>query len=277
VFLKLEPGAVGYIRPFVGADDFVNNEWRYILALQEAPPNELRKLPQVLKRIDSVRRYRLGEIPARKKAEGGETKVKRRGEGTVQLAEFPTRYHVTVIPKVPYLVFPRHTSERREYAPFGWLEPPVIPGDSSLILENADLLDFGVITSRMHMAWLRNVGGRLESRYRYSVGIVYNTFPWPHLNDAQRAKVRGLAQTVLDERAKQPKATLADLYDPDAMPPALRRAHHKLDDAVDSLYRNGSFSSDRERVEHLFGLYEKIVSPLGALAGQARPKRKRKT
>ena len=267
-FLAEEPGAAKFLRPFVGAEDFVNNEHRFILALQEAPPNELRSLPKVMSRIDSVKRYRLGEIPARRAAEAGETKAKKRGEGTVELAQYPTRFHVTVIPKVPYLVFPRHTSERREYAPFGWLSPPAIPGDSSLVLLDADLWIFGIITSRMHMAWLRNIGGRLKSDYRYSVGIVYNAYPWPDANENQREKIRALAQDVLNARAKFPKASLADLYDPDAMPPDLRKAHRKLDDAVDALYKKGGFASDRERVEHLFMLYEKLVSPLTASTGK---------
>jgi hypothetical protein len=269
-FLLNEPNAKRFIFPFVGADDFVNGESRYILALQDASPADLRKLPLVMKRIESVKQYRLGKIPARRKAESGETSVKRRGEGTVELAQYPTRFHVTVIPKVPYLVFPRHTSERREYAPFGWLTPPTIPGDSSLILLNASLGQFGIITSKMHMAWLRNIGGRLESRYRYSAGIVYNTFPWPVASENQKEQLAILAQAVLDARAKFPQSTLADLYDPNVMPPELRKAHQRLDDAVEALYKRGRFSSDRERVEHLFALYEKMISPLTAAVGKQR-------
>jgi methylase of polypeptide subunit release factors len=275
-FLLIEPGAAKVMRPFVGADDFVNGESRYILVPEEASPHDLRALPKVMDRIERVRRYRLGDIPARRKAESGETKPKKRGEGTVELAKFPTRFHVTVIPKVPYLVFPRHTSERREYAPFGWLEPPIIPGDSSLILLDADLWDFGLITSRMHMAWLHNIGGRLKSDYRYSIGIVYNPFPWPDANDEKtRGKIRALAQAVLDARKNHPESTLADLYDPDTMPPDLRKAHHALDEAVDRLYRKEPFLSDRERVEHLFKLYENLTAPVlaAAAAGKKKPRR----
>jgi hypothetical protein len=125
----------------------------------------------------------------------------------------------------------------------------------------------------MHMAWLRNIGGRLESRYRYSAGIVYNNFPWPEASDAQKAKIRALAQAVLDARAKFPQATLADLYDPDSMPPELRKAHRALDVAVDSLYKRAGFASDRERVEHLFALYEKLAAPLTASAGKKKSRR----
>ena len=119
----------------------------------------------------------------------------------------------------------------------------------------------------MNMSWMRQIGGRLKSDYQYSPGIVYNTFPWPDATNAAEAKIRALAQAVLDARAAFPDATLADLYDPDTMPPALRKAHQKLDAAVDRLYRPAPFASDRERVEHLFGLYEKLVAPLTALAG----------
>jgi MmeI, C-terminal domain/MmeI, target recognition domain len=124
------------------------------------------------------------------------------------------------------------------------------------------------------MAWLRYIGGRLESRYRYSIGIVYNPFPWPIATDAQRKRVRDLAQAVLDARAMFPESTLADLYDANIMRPELRNAHRALDAAVDRLYRGSVFTGDRERVEHLFGMYEKIASPLVAVARQKTKKRR---
>jgi hypothetical protein len=126
----------------------------------------------------------------------------------------------------------------------------------------------------MHMAWLRNIGGRLESRYRYSIGIVYNPFPWPPLDEPAKQRLGRLAQAVLDARARHEGATLADLYDPDVMPQDLRKAHRALDEAVDRLYRKEPFESDRKRVEHLFGLYEKLTAPV--LAAAAKPKRGRK-
>lgn len=128
--------------------------------------------------------------------------------------------------------------------------------------------------SAVHMAWLRNIGGRLKSDYRYSIGLVYNAFPWPTLTDADKARLDTLAQAVLDARAAHPGATLADLYDPDVMPADLRKAHRALDLAVDRLYRKAPFESDRERVEHLFMLYEKMTAGLLAKAGK--PKRGRK-
>src|SRR5690349_10057950 len=139
--------------------------------------------------------------------------------------------------------------KRRDYVPIGWLEPPTIPSNLIRIIADADLADFGLITSRMHMAWLRNIGGRLKSDYRYSIGIVYNPFPWPLLDESQRGKISALAQAVLDARGKHPDSTMADLYDPLTMPPNLRRAHQSLDDAVDRLFRATAFPNDRERVE----------------------------
>jgi hypothetical protein len=168
-----------------------------------------------------------------------------------------------VVPKRPFLVIPKVSSERRDYVPIGWLNPPTIPSDLLHVLLGADLWHFGVLTSSMHMAWLRQIGGRLESRYRYSIGIVYNTFPWPEANDRQRARIRSLAQAVLDARAQFSTSTLADLYDADVMPWQLRKAHRALDRAVDKLYRSAPFTGDRDRAEHLFGLYERLVAPLG--------------
>ena len=171
-------------------------------------------------------------------------------------------YHVTVIPKAPYLVIPEVSSERREYVPIGWIDPPTMPSNQLLVIQDASLADFATLTSKMHMAWLRYMGGRLKSDYRYSSGLVYNTFPWPDATPAQRRKIETLAQGVLDARAAWPTSSLADLYDPDTMPANLRKAHAALDLAVDRLYRRESFATDRDRVEHLFGRYEALVNPL---------------
>jgi hypothetical protein len=205
-----------------------------------------------------------------------EFRLKSKSPGTQKLAETPTRFHVTVVPNRPFLVIPEVSSERRDYVPIGWLQPPTIPSNLVRVLLDADLWHFGILTSAIHMAWLRQIGGRLESRYRYSIGIVYNPFPWPEATDRQRAKIRSLAQAVLNARMQFANSTLADLYDVDAMPPTLRKAHHALDDAVDKLYRSAAFTGDRDRAEHLFGLYEKLITPLVAAASRpARHGRKR--
>ena len=171
-------------------------------------------------------------------------------------------------------MIPEVSSERREYAPIGWLEPPVIPSNKLRLLANATLSDFALLTSAMHMAWTRYIGGRLKSDYQYSVGINYNTFPLPP-KDSDLSKLEPLAQAVLDARAAHAGAALADLYDPDLMPPNLRRAHQALDRAVDRLYRRAGFASERERVEHLFMLYEKIRAPMTSkMRGRRRHRRK---
>ncbi|WP_370175525.1 type IIL restriction-modification enzyme MmeI [Sphingobium abikonense] len=172
------------------------------------------------------------------------------------------------------------SSERREYVPVGWMTPPAIPSNKLLVIAEAKLWHFGLVESRMHMSWLSHVGGRLESRFQYSPGLVYNTFPWPDANDAQRAEVERLAQGVLDARAAWPTSSLADLYDPDTMPANLRKAHAALDLAVDRLYRprakGAPFASDRERVEHLFGLYEALVNPMAQEAAKQNKRVSRK-
>ena len=193
-------------------------------------------------------------------------------KSTLAIADYPARYNVEVIPAAPFLVVPEVSSERREYVPIGWLEPPVIPSNLVRVIENATLSDFALLTSAMHMAWLRHIGGRLKSDYRYSIGLVYNTFPTPP-KGADLSKLEPLAQAVLDARATHSGATLADLYDPDLMPPNLRKAHHALDRAVDRLYRRGGFASERERVEYLFRLYEKMTT---LLAVKRKPKRRRR-
>ncbi len=251
-FLQREPQSKQFMRPFIGTDEFLYGMDRSILYLADAAPLDVRAMPAVKERIAAVRQFRL----------------KSKSPGTRKLADTPTRFHVTVVPDRPFLVIPEVSSERRDYVPIAWLKPPSIPSNLVRVLLDADLWHFGILTSTIHMAWLRQIGGRLESRYRYSIGIVYNPFPWPEATDQQRAKIRTLAQGVLDARAAFPSSTLADLYDAEAMPPALRKAHRTLDDAVDKLYRSIAFSSERDRAEHLFGLYETLVAPLTVAAFQ---------
>ncbi len=245
-FLVQEPKARKYIHPFIGSEEFINGGERWILILDGESPRELRSIPAVMQRIAAVRKFR----------------SKSRRTSTLQLAQTPTRFQVTVIPTSPFLVIPEVSSERRAYVPIGWLSPPTIPSNLVRVLLGADLWHFGVLTSTMHMAWLRQIGGRLKSDYRYSVGIVYNTFPWPDATEQQRGRIRTLAQAVLDARAQYPQSTLGDLYDIDAMPPQLRKAHRALDAAVDKLYRSAAFIGDSDRAEHLFGLYEMLITPL---------------
>ncbi len=256
-FLSAEPAAAPFLRPYVSALDYLRNRHRWILALHDAPPNVLAGMPMVRERIARVREFR--------------SRSKRKQ--TLMLADYPTRYNVNVIPTAPFLVVPEVSSERRDYVPIGWLEPPTIPSNLVRILEDATLTHFALLTSAMHMAWLRHIGGRLKSDYRYSIGLVYNTFPTPPAK-ANLSKLEPLATAVLNARLAYPDATLADLYDPDLMPPVLRRAHQAIDRAVDRLYRRTGFNSERERAEHLFMLYEKMRAPLGI--GVKKPKRRRR-
>ena len=257
-FLREEPGAEPLLRPFVGSREFLHGGRRWILHLAGVSPDVLRNVPKVRERVAAVRAYREAS----------------KSRPTRALAETPTLYHVNVIPDAPFLIVPKVSSERREYIPIAWMEPPVIPSDLVFVLRDANKPLFGLLTSAMHMAWLRHIGGRLESRYRYSIGLVYNTFPPPPVDAARLTKLEPLAQAVLDARAAHPNATLADLYDPDAMPPALRKAHAALDRAVDRLYRPQGFTTERERVEHLLSRYEKLAAPLTA---KKKPKRRRRT
>ena len=176
-----------------------------------------------------------------------------------------------------YLVVPKVSSERRPYIPIGFLKPATLCSDLVFIVDGAHHFHFGMLSSKMHMAWMRQVAGRLKSDYRYSTGLVYNNYPWPDSpTTGQRAAVEQAAQRVLDARTDFPGATLADLYDPLAMPPALTAAHAALDRAVDKCYRPAEFASDRARVEYLFQLYEQITAPL-APSTTGKPKRTRKT
>ncbi len=240
-FLELEPQAEPWFKPYIGAKEFLQGRRRWILALHNASPNELARLPKVRERIDAVRAFRKNRV----------------SKPTQKLADTPALYHVNVIPTAPFLVIPKTSSERREYVPTGWLEPPTIPSDAVFVLQTAVLADFALLTSAMHMSWMRYFGGRLESRYRYSIGVVYNTFPLPP-KVTKLSRLEPQAQAVLDARAAHPDSTLANLYDPSLMPPNLRRAHQALDQAVDRLYRRSGFASERERVEHLFMLYQKL-------------------
>ena len=261
--LRACPEVAPFVRPYVGSWEYLNGGERYILCLHDAPPELLRREPPLRQRVAAVRDFR----------------QRSKSAPTRSLATTPTLYHVNVIPNAPFLVVPEVSSERREYVPIGWLEPPVVPSNLVRVLEGATKPTFALLTSAMHMAWLRHIGGRLKSDYRYSIGLVYNTFPLPPgFEDADTSVLEPLTQAVLDARASHAGATLADLYDPDLMPPDLRRSHRALDRAVDRLYRRKRFTSERERVEYLLAQYERMQAPLAAATAKRRaPRRRRAT
>ena len=256
-FLVSEPAASRFFRRYIGGDEFINGFHRWILYLREVTPTELRQLPMVAERVAAVRAYRAAS----------------RRASTQRMADYPTLVSVDERLDADYLVIPNTSSERRNYVPIDWLSTDVIANQKLRILPEATLSEFALLTSAMHMAWVRHISGRLKSDFSYGVGIIYNTFPPPKVPAERLQRLEPYADAVLAARAAYPDATLADLYDPDLMPVDLRRAHRDLDRAVDRLYRRSPFSSDRERVEHLLGLYEKMMVPLAA---NNQPKRRRR-
>lgn len=259
-FIAREPRAEKFIRRIYGADEFINGIERYCLWLLNVPPTEWRNLPAVMERVQAVRAFR----------------EKSKKAATVKLAEVPYLFAEIRQPDSDYLLVPRVSSENRRYVPIGFMPKEVAVNDLVSIVPNASLYLFGVMTSQMHNAWMRQVCGRLESRYRYSNNLVYNNFPFPlNPNDKQREKVERAAQAVLDARAQFPEATLADLYDPDAMPQELLKAHRELDSAVDACYGSRKFNTDLERLEFLFDLYRQYTDPLTQMAEKETRKAKR--
>ncbi|MGD0538404.1 MAG: DNA methyltransferase [Verrucomicrobiota bacterium] len=263
--LRVEPGAAKFLRPFVGAEEFINGAERWCLWLAEATASELRSLPTVFRRVQGVKQHRLQSPRAT----------------TRQLAAQPSLFGENRQPTTRYLLIPGVSSENRNYIPIGFLKPDVVASNLVNIVPGATLYHFAILTSAMHMAWVRHVCGRLKSDFRYSNQIVYNNFPWPVVvAPAQLERVEEAAQRILDLRAecgdgrhgylpvrnKSAACTLAHLYDPVAMPGELAKAHAALDRSVDRCYRPDPFPSDRHRVEFLFALYEKITAPLVAVA-----------
>lgn len=237
-----EPLAEKYIKKLVGAREFIQNKPRWCLWLVNANPTELKQMQLVLERVANVKKVRLAS----------------RDEGARKLANRPTEFRDIQNPK-SYIVIPSVSSERREYVPIGLLDGDTIPTNLVHTIPDATLYHFGILTSQMHMAWMRAVAGRLESRYRYSKDIVYNNFIWPDATDQQKAEIETLAQAVLNARTEFPDASLADLYDPLTMPPNLAKAHRTLDRAVDRLYSKTPFATDADRVAMLFELYKKAT------------------
>ncbi len=242
-FIAREPRAVDYIKRFLGASELIHGKTRYCLWLVDAPSNILCSMPLVMARIAACKAARLASPDP----------------GRHKLADTPALFRETNNPN-SYLAIPVVSSERREYIPMVFSNAETIAGNTLLIIPDATVYHFGVLTSAMHMAWMRTVAGRLESRYSYSASIVYNNFPWPTPTDAQRVQIETRAQAVLAARANYPDSTLADLYDPLQMPPELRRAHKALDAAVDAAYGR-EFTDEASRVEHLFTLYKKLIRP----------------
>lgn len=259
-----EPAAKSWIHRYLGADDFINNGERYCLWLKNCPPAQLRSMPLVLQRLQGVQTMRASSDKAATRAK----------------AATPTLFTEDRQPATGhYLVIPRTSSELRPYIPIGFLDSAFIANNDLQIVPNATPYDFGVITSKMHLAWVGVTSGRMKSDYRYSVKLSYNTFPWPTPDDTKRATIEKAAQAVLDARAPHlvGGSSLADLYDPLTMPAGLRKAHDALDRAVDAAYGYKGASDGASRTAFLFKLYKELTAPLAPDTKPAKGKRKTKS
>jgi hypothetical protein len=238
--VKAEPQAEKYIKALLDAQDFLNGGTRYCLWLVGISPTDLRKMPKVLERVEAVRKWRLASV----------------APSTQKFAATPALFRDKRLPK-NYIVVPKVSSERRRFIPMAYLDDNTIVNDLLFILPNTELYHFGVLNSSLHMAWMRRIAGRLKSDYRYSKDLVYNNFPFPqNPTPKQIESVEKAAQSVLDARLLYPSSCLADLYDPNTMPPELTKAHNTLDKAVDACYGKTSFASEAARMEFLFELYD---------------------
>lgn len=243
-FLEQEPSAAKFFRPFMGSDDFINGHGRWCLWLVDASPKELRSMPQVMKRVEAVRAFRL------------ESKKPQ----TQEFANQPTRFMEIKQPNSDYLMIPATSSVNRRYIPIGFLDKNVVASNAASFVPNASLYHLGIMTSNVHMAWMRAVCGRLKSDYRYSVNIVYNNFPWPTPTDEQKARIEQTAQAILDARELYPDCSLADLYDEATMPPELRKAHQQNDKAVMQAYGFwGKLNSESACVAELMRMYQGLT------------------
>ncbi len=239
-----EPTIEKFIKQVLGAAEYINNKKRYCLWLVDASPNDIRNSSFIRERVAQVRDFRLSSP---KKA-------------TQESANTPALFQEIRQPSSDYLIVPSVSSENRRYVPMGYISKDVVTNNAVLIIPNASLYHFGILESNVHMAWMRAVCGRLESRYRYSKDIVYNNFPWPEVNDEQREKIAATAQAILDARALYPDSSLADLYDELTMPPELRKAHQQNDRAVMAAYGFPITMTESECVARLFELYQQLTS-----------------
>lgn len=247
-FLKKEPSAQTYFRKFVGSDDFINGYTRWCLWLHDVSPSDIRKLPECMKRVNSVHDYRLESKKAATRA----------------AAATPMSFMEIKRPVGKFLIVPEVSSQRRKYVPLGFSDKEMICSNKVRFVSNATMYHFGILTSNVHMAWMRAVCGRLKSDYSYSINVVYNNFPWPTPTEQQKAKIEQTAKAILDARALYPDSSLADLYDDLTMPPELRKAHQANDRAVMDAYGfikgTAARTSESACVTELMKLYQKKVS-----------------
>ncbi len=243
--LQKEPALIKYIHPYIGAVEFINNKVRYCFWLKDISPAEIKNSHILYERVQNVKAFREASTSS----------------ATRQKASVPHEFFFISQPTSNYLIVPRVSSEKRRYVPIGFMSPEIIASDACSIIPNATLYHFGVLTSNVHMAWMRVVCGRLKSDYRYSGSVVYNNFPWPTPTDEHKARIEQTAQAILDARAKYPDCSLADLYDETTMPIELRRAHQANDRTVMQAYGlTPGKTTESETVAHLFKLYQQLTN-----------------
>ena len=233
-----------YLRMMYGSEEFINGKPRYCLWIDEQDADEALKNEEIARRVERTKELRLDSTDA----------------ACLKLAEKPYQFREHPILDRDKIIIPRVSSERRKYIPMGFLDKGTVISDSAFAIYDASLWLFGILTSEMHMVWVRTVGGRLETRYRYSAGLCYNTFPFPSISDTKKSEIEEAATNVLLARENYPEKTLADLYDPEKMPEDLRAAHEELDAIVESCYPGAPFLNDEVRLECLFKLYEKMTA-----------------
>ena len=242
--LRVAPLSKEYIRNYLGASEFIKGDVRYCLWISEGQYEEVRQIPQIEARLNQVMTFRQKSSKA----------------STREWASKPFSFTECRYVDQECIIVPSTSSEGRQYIPMGMLERGTIVSNSAFTIYDAPLWLFGILTSEMHMTWVRTVGGRLETRYRYSAGLCYNTFPFPSISDVKKSEIEAAAEEVLLVRADYPDKTLADLYDPDKMPLDLREAHERLDAIVEGCYPGAPFANDEARLECLFRLYEKMTA-----------------
>ncbi|HOZ74798.1 MAG TPA: class I SAM-dependent DNA methyltransferase [Flavobacterium sp.] len=247
VLLLKYPGATNFLKQIVGSQEFINNDIRWCVWLVDINPSDIKNIPEIMQRIEKVKEFRIKSV--RKQ--------------TNEKANYPMLFGEIRDFGKSYIIIPGVSSERRKFIPMGFLTDEIIPSNLVHVIPNGTLYNFGILMSTMHMAWVKTVCGRLESRFRYSKDIVYNNFPWPqNPTPKQTTAIETAAQKVLDARAQFPNSSLADLYNPLTMPPVLVKAHNELDKAVDAAYRSQAFTSEANRMVFLFELYEKYTADL---------------
>ena len=241
--INLYPQSAAFIKQFYGSLEFIRGENKYCLWITDENYLLAKSIPDINKRIKRCEKSRLDS----------------KREATKKLASKPYKFGEVRYKETDSIIIPRVSSENRAYIPMGYLDAETVVSDSAFAIYDAETWLFGILTSKMHMAWVRTVGGKLETRYRYSAQFCYNTFPFPKISEAKRAQLTEAAEEILITRAGHPEKTLAEMYDPDKMPQDLREAHATLDDVVDSCYPGYPFANDEARLECLFKLYEKMT------------------